>query len=502
MRVLGRLRLSRSTDESTSIERQKEIIEQWAQTHDHTVVGWAEDVDVSRSVDPFDTPELGKWLNDRAPEWDIVATWKLDRLATGSIYLNRVMHWCFEHDKVLISVTENFDLSTWVGRMIANVIAGVAEGELEAIRERQLASRQKLRESARWAGGKPPYGYVKVPHPSGTGWALSVDKQASTVIDRIVNDMIDGRPMGHIVRELNDEGYRPPAAYHETVKAGQPKLKWAPDEARTGKWKQTAMRNMLRNNALRGYVHHNNTAVRDDDGSPLRYSEPLIDSDRWELLQASLDQIQNVRRNNRRPESSPLAGLVNCFECGDTLFHTRYNSRGHEYRYYRCDINKCTVHIPAGDVESMVEETFLEHVGDWEVQARVWVSGDSRETELREAVTAFDELSATAGKVVSATAKQRLQKQLSALDVRIAELESSPSRESHWEYRSTGGTYREAWEAADEAGKRELLSKSGITFAMSITGIAGKRSKSNAGITRSKINVPPELQANMRRSYA
>jgi hypothetical protein len=80
MRVLGRLRLSRSTKESTSIERQREIIQQWADANDYTVVGWAEDLDVSGSLDAFETPELGKWLSDRAPEWDIVAAWKLDRL--------------------------------------------------------------------------------------------------------------------------------------------------------------------------------------------------------------------------------------------------------------------------------------------------------------------------------------------------------------------------------------------------------------------------------------
>ncbi|WP_234809609.1 hypothetical protein [Mycolicibacterium tusciae] len=47
LRVLGRLRLSRSTEECTSITRQREIIQQWA-----------EDVDASGSVDRFESPEL------------------------------------------------------------------------------------------------------------------------------------------------------------------------------------------------------------------------------------------------------------------------------------------------------------------------------------------------------------------------------------------------------------------------------------------------------------
>ena len=88
--------LSRSTRESTSIERQREIIQQWAGSNNHTVVGWASDIDVSGSLDPFDTPELGKWLSDRAPEWDIVAAWKLDRLGRNAIQLNKLFGWCKE----------------------------------------------------------------------------------------------------------------------------------------------------------------------------------------------------------------------------------------------------------------------------------------------------------------------------------------------------------------------------------------------------------------------
>ena len=67
MRVLGRLRLSRATEESTSIERQREVIQQWSDMHGHTVVGWATDLDVSGSVDPFDTPQLGDWLDGATP---------------------------------------------------------------------------------------------------------------------------------------------------------------------------------------------------------------------------------------------------------------------------------------------------------------------------------------------------------------------------------------------------------------------------------------------------
>lgn len=54
-RVLGRIRLSRLADESTSEQRQRDLITQWATSRGHDIVGFAVDLDVSGSVSPFET---------------------------------------------------------------------------------------------------------------------------------------------------------------------------------------------------------------------------------------------------------------------------------------------------------------------------------------------------------------------------------------------------------------------------------------------------------------
>ncbi|MBB5155558.1 hypothetical protein [Saccharopolyspora phatthalungensis] len=62
-RVLGRIRLSRFQgleDVTTSPERQRLAIEKWADVNGHEIVGWAEDLDLGRSVDPLTAPELSK----------------------------------------------------------------------------------------------------------------------------------------------------------------------------------------------------------------------------------------------------------------------------------------------------------------------------------------------------------------------------------------------------------------------------------------------------------
>ena len=73
MRLLSVIRLSVDTDESTSPERQRAKNQAYADLNDHTIIGEAQDLDVSaRKVDPWKRPGLGPWLNDagRRAEWD------------------------------------------------------------------------------------------------------------------------------------------------------------------------------------------------------------------------------------------------------------------------------------------------------------------------------------------------------------------------------------------------------------------------------------------------
>ncbi|WP_454194152.1 recombinase family protein [Nocardia sp. Marseille-Q1738] len=510
LRVLGRLRLSRSTEESTSIERQREVIQQWADVHGHQVIGWAEDIDVSGAVSPFEAPQLGEWLNDRHPEWDVLAAWKLDRLGRNAIQLNSLFGWCLEHDKTLVSCSESIDLSNWAGRMLANVIAGLAEGELEAIKERSRASRRKLRNVARWPGGKPPFGYRTVARADGSGWGLEIDPVAYGLIRRIVEEVIEGKSFTQVAADLNAEGYLTPSQYHRAVNQGHHVLLRSelprgldvnpkPNKARVRKirtqnpWTQTPVRNMLKSLALRGYAHHEGELIRDDSGMPVQFAEPIVSLDEWELLQAEMRRRKDERISRRQKKLSPLAGVLFCLKCGLVLHHTRKVARGIEYRYYRCE-NKDTKDIRAEFIEELVEQNVLDEIGNVQILERVWVPGDSKEAELRESITAVDELTTALSRATSATARERIQKQISAVDARIAELEQAPVREARWEYRPNGGTYREAWESNDTDGKRELLKRSGITVRASFSTFEGKKS---SGWFEHEILFPAELMPNL-----
>ncbi|MFI2841692.1 recombinase family protein [Mycolicibacterium sp. PDY-3] len=462
-RVLGRLRLSVTSEESTSIERQREAISAWSESHGHRVIGWAEDVDVSGSVDPFDTPQLGDWLNNNADAFDVIACWKLDRLSRNSLRLSKLFSWCLDHDKTVVSTEEAIDLSTPQGRLIAYVIGFLAEGELEAMRERQLSSRRKLRQAARWAGGKPPYGYRAVDGPNG-GRVLEVDPHAYKVVRRIVDAVLAGASVTRVCNELNRDGVVSPVDHNRVCRG---------EEDTGSPWRPMALKWLLLSPTLVGHAHLGGVTTRDDKGDPvLMCSTPLVTDDERELIAAAVARTTGAPRESSRP--GLLSGIALCWFCETPLHSARdrktlSTGKVRHYAYYRCQ-NNCTPLVPMESADEELERVLLNTLGEEPVTERVWVPGDSNEAALKSAVAAFDELSATIGTMTSKTARDRLQGQLQELDARIAELETVPTREGRYADRPTGETYRQALErtADSQDDRRALLKRIGVTVRLGV----------------------------------
>jgi DNA invertase Pin-like site-specific DNA recombinase len=164
MRILGATRLSHGTDESTSVERQREQIQHTAKVRGDDVVFISEDVDVSGAVSPFSRPDLGPWLTDPAKvaQWDTLVVAKMDRLSRSLIDFAGLLKWCQAHGKVIVSVSESLDFGTAVGRLMAQILMMFAEFERERMSERRADAAVKIRSNGHYGGGSTAYGYRTV----------------------------------------------------------------------------------------------------------------------------------------------------------------------------------------------------------------------------------------------------------------------------------------------------------------------------------------------------
>ncbi|MFI0156565.1 recombinase family protein [Streptomyces lydicus] len=88
LRVPAACRISNDDDSSSSLQRQREKLQEWLHDNPHcTLVHVTEDRSVSGAVDLKDRPELGPWLADgKRDEWDTVWVSTQDRLGRDDLH--------------------------------------------------------------------------------------------------------------------------------------------------------------------------------------------------------------------------------------------------------------------------------------------------------------------------------------------------------------------------------------------------------------------------------
>ncbi len=120
-------------------DSQKAEIQRWLQNNglSSSSVQWFEDQESGKTTQRSDFERMQKAIFEGTIK--TVVVWKLDRLSRRqSEGIHLLGEWC-ERGVRVVAVTQQIDLSGAVGRMLASVMFGLAEIELEYRQERQAA---------------------------------------------------------------------------------------------------------------------------------------------------------------------------------------------------------------------------------------------------------------------------------------------------------------------------------------------------------------------------
>lgn len=436
MRLLGAARLSNDTDASTSIERQSEQIRAYATFGGHTVVEITEDVDVSGKVSPFDRPELGPWLNGKRDQWDALVVAKLDRISRSIIDFGNLLKWCQDNGKSIICLDPNIDFSTPNGRMFGNILMSFAEWEREMIGMRVADRRRSDRSKAWWTGGQGiPFGYspVKIDNH----WELEVNADQAEIIRSLAAGIISGKSTRQVTRELNETGIT---------------------TAKGGKWDSAVVLDMMRNQALRGYVMHQGEPVRGDDGMPVS-RVAILDDDVWRSLQEALDR-------NARPDSGIRHGgalllrVIYCGTCDQPLYMHRKASGSDAYRHGP-KAEECKTSFSAKNVELAVEQALMTRLADLQMQEKVITPAEDHTVEL---VKVTEQLAALQEQFMNDKLSADMFAMMATkLESRQTALSALPSRPETTDYVPAGQTFRQHWESLSNDERHTFLLDSGVT---------------------------------------
>jgi len=105
------------------------------------------------------------WRRVEAGEIARIVTWKLDRLGRTASGLSRLFEDMLERRVDFQSLTEGVDLATASGRLMAHILASVAEYEREVRAERQRAGIAAARQRNNGGPmGRKPSGHPQEAH--------------------------------------------------------------------------------------------------------------------------------------------------------------------------------------------------------------------------------------------------------------------------------------------------------------------------------------------------
>lgn len=142
----------RVSSKTQDIRSQMPDLERWADTQDNRIK-WYEDKASGKSMDRPGWNALEDAMRTRKVSQVVV--WRLDRLGRTASGLTSLFDELQQRNVNLYSIKDGLDLSTTAGRLIANVLAAVAQYETEVRGERVSAGQAVARAKGKtWGGSK------------------------------------------------------------------------------------------------------------------------------------------------------------------------------------------------------------------------------------------------------------------------------------------------------------------------------------------------------------
>jgi DNA invertase Pin-like site-specific DNA recombinase len=422
IRLLQVARLSRVNDDSSSLDKQDQQCQRWAEAYGHEIVATAADSNISGKTDPFARPELGPWLTDPLliDSYDGIVAAKLDRFARSVRYWAHLLDWAKERGKVVVCVEPYIDFSTPTGQLVGMVMSWLAEQELAQITQRSNDTKQYLHANG-YVTGKAPFGFRIVAdrdHKS-----LEPDPERAELVREAVQMYLDGSSL-YQVRDWLDERCAAPQG---------------------NAWSAASISSLFRNPVLIG-------RRTDASGKTILKVEPILDRDTWNKLQAK--QSARAKATGTTPKSL-LTGIAVCGLCDGPMYRLANTAKGKKYTYYRChgterNPSKCRNMIRLEELDGQVEDFINGPYGYHPRSELITIPGHGHDDEIAEVEQDLRELDYDAPDFLDRQAD------LLAERKRLQALPMTPTRT---ESVLTGDTIRDYWATLDADGKRAYLNR-------------------------------------------
>jgi DNA invertase Pin-like site-specific DNA recombinase len=265
----------------------------------------------------LDRPALKQLLKDiEAGKVDCVVVYKVDRLSRSLLDFARLLSLFEKRGVSFVSVTQEFNTTTSMGRLTLNILLSFAQFEREIISERTRDKMSAARRKGKWAGGAPVLGYDVDPH----GGRLVVNPAEAERVREIFTISAGCTTLSAAQRDVNARGL---TTKDWTSEGGRQHRGSAFTPSRLGA--------LLRDVLYIGQVCHKGAAYPGEQPA-------IVDRELWSRVQEQL-KLQPRTRPYHKVDAL-LSSVLYCAQCGERMGTHATSRQGRRRVYYVCRIGK------------------------------------------------------------------------------------------------------------------------------------------------------------------
>jgi site-specific DNA recombinase len=289
----------------------------------------------------LDRPALQQLLADiQARQVDCIVVYKVDRLSRSLLDFARLLSLFEKRGVSFVSVTQDFNTSTSMGRLTLHILLSFAQFEREIISERTRDKMSAARRKGKWVGGTPVLGYDIDPQ----GGRLVVNPAEAERVREIFAVCAGCTSLAAAQRDVNARGL---VTKDWISKSGK--------HHRERSFTRSTLGALLRNILYIGEVSHKGVVYPGEQPA-------MVERSLWQRVQQQLEV--EIRRGARHGKvDALLSGLLYCAQCGERMRSTYSSRQGCRHLYYVCRRKKADSncqHKPVASVD--LEASLLEQL--------------------------------------------------------------------------------------------------------------------------------------------
>jgi DNA invertase Pin-like site-specific DNA recombinase len=260
----------------------------------------------------MERPALKKLLTDiDQKKVNVVVVYKVDRLTRSLADFAKIVEQFDAKGISFVSVTQQFNTTSSMGRLTLNVLLSFAQFEREVtgerIRDKIAASKAK----GMWMGGMPPVGY------RGHERTLVIDPDSAALVNHIFTEYLRLGSVRALKKSLDSSGKLTPQG--TSKKSGR--------TYGGSQFSRGQLYNLLSNPVYIGQIRHKGQVYPGQHPA-------IISQELWDAVQAQIaDNKQGNIQRQSAPSMSLMAGIL-FDEQGNRLHPSHSQKQSKRFRYY------------------------------------------------------------------------------------------------------------------------------------------------------------------------